>query len=159
LTLLAAPFLCLAVFMVVDPEEGDTFEQSLAPGMFLGSVFLVPGVALLLYGRRSQRDRDFVQAVTGMIRSHDRFRVAELATKIGRTELETEGLVARVIASGQGIDLVFHRPTREYVHRARLNAGERVIERCASCGAPTNREVVFDGEQVPCTYCGAALTG
>jgi hypothetical protein len=54
---------------------------------------------------------------------------------------------------------VFHRPTREYVHRARLNAGERVIERCASCGAPTNREVVFDGEQVPCTYCGAALTG
>jgi hypothetical protein len=155
---MALPFFCLAVFMVMDPDEGSTFAQSLAPGMFFGSVLLCPGVVLFFYGRRSQRDRDFLQAVTGVVRSHDRFRVAELATKIGRTELETEGLVARIIASGQGIDLVFHRPTREYVHRARLNAGERVIERCASCGAPTNREIVFEGEQVPCTFCGASLT-
>ncbi len=132
--------------------------KSLAPGLFFGSVLLVPGLLLFLYGRRVHRETEFLAAVTGLIRSHDRFSVPELARKIGRTELETEGIVARVIAADNGVDLVFHRPSREYIHQSRLTAGQRVVERCPSCGAPTNREVVFDDEQVPCTFCGAALT-
>jgi len=158
LTLLAVPFFCLAVFMLVDPKEGDGPGKSLAPGMFFGSVLLFPGLLLYGYGRRLRQDSEFLQAVTGMVRSHDRFTVAELARKIGRTELETEGIVARVIAADNGVDLVFHRPSREYIHRARLSAGQRVVEKCPSCGAPTNHEVVFEGENVPCTFCGASLT-
>ncbi len=157
MTLIALPFFCLAVFMFADPTKGDTAAQSLAPGLFFGTAFLTPGLLLFLYGRRAYQDAEFLTAVTGMVRSYDRFTVAELAQKIGRTELETEALVARIIASNSGIDLVFHRPSRSYIHRARLAAGQHVVERCPSCGAPTNREVVFDGERVPCTYCGAVL--
>jgi hypothetical protein len=159
LTLVAMPFFCLAVFMYMDPLKGDTPTQSLAPGLFFGSALIVPGLLLFVYGRRARQDAEFVEAVTGMVRSYDRFTVAELAQKIGRTELETETLVARIIAANNGVDLVFHRPSRSYIHRARLAAGQRVVERCPSCGAPTNREVVFDGERVPCTYCGATLGG
>ncbi|MBM4362390.1 MAG: hypothetical protein FJ104_06895 [Deltaproteobacteria bacterium] len=157
LTLLAIPFFCLAVMMLLDPKEGEGPAKSLAPGLFFGSVLLFPGLVLYGYGRRLGRDREFYEAVKGMVRSHDRFTVEELARKIGRTELETEGIVARIVAEENGIDLVFHRPTREYLHRARLSAGQRVVEQCASCGAPTQHAVVFEGEQVACTFCGAPL--
>lgn len=157
LTLLGLPFLFLAVFMAVAPNKGATLAESLAPGLFFGSALLGPGVALYLFGRRARKEQEFLAAVTGMVRSTDRFTVSDLARRIGRTELETEGLVARIATAQNGIDLVFHRPTREYMHRARLARGERIVERCRSCGAPTNQQVVFQGEHVPCVYCGAAL--
>jgi ribosomal protein S27E len=157
LTLLALPFLCLAIFMAVDPKKDATTVQSLAPGLFFGSVLLAPGLALYLFGRRARKDQEFLAAVTGMVRTTDRFTVQDLSRRIGRTELETEGLVARIIAAQNGIDLVFRRATREYMHRARLARGERIVEQCPSCGAPTNQDVVFEGERVPCLYCGAAL--
>jgi hypothetical protein len=153
----ALPFFSLAVFMLVDPHEGDSAAQSLAPGLFFGSVFLLPGLAMFFVGRRARREQEFIDGVTGMIRSHDRFSVGELAAKIGRTELETESLVSRVVADDNGIDLVFHRPTREYIHRGRLAADGRVVDRCSACGAPTSHQVVFPGETVPCTYCNAPL--
>jgi hypothetical protein len=158
LTLLAMPFFCLAVFMFAAPTKGEGAVASLAPGLFFGSVLLVPGLFLYFYGRRDFRDAEFLSAVTGMVRSHDRFSVAELSRKIGRTELETEGIVARIIGADNGVDLVFHRPSREYIHRGRLTAGQRVVDKCPSCGAPTEREVVFGDEHVPCTFCGAKLT-
>src|SRR5882724_840951 len=142
LTLIALPFFPLAVFMVADPKKGETTMQSAAPGLFFGTAFLFPGLALFLYGRRVRRDNEFLEAVTGMVRSHDRFTVADLANKIGRTELETEGIVARIIVAHNGVDLVFHRPSRTYMHRGRLAAGQHVIDRCPSCGAPTQRDVV-----------------
>ncbi|HEX3595507.1 MAG TPA: hypothetical protein VHU80_10405 [Polyangiaceae bacterium] len=157
LTLIAMPFFPLAVFMYMDPVKGDTPTQSLVPGLFFGTAFVIPGLLLFVYGRRARLESEFFEAVTGMVRSYDRFTVAELAQKIGRTELETEGVVARIIAANNGVDLVFHRPSRSYIHRSRLAAGQHVVDRCPSCGAPTNREVVFDGERVPCTFCGAAL--
>jgi hypothetical protein len=158
LTILAGMWFCLALFMWMAPNKPtDTAAESLAPGLFFGSVCLVPGLALFVYGRRARLDAEFVEAVTGMIRSHDRFTVEDLARKIGRTELETQAVIARIVASSRGIDLVFHRPTREYIHRQRLGQGQRVVEACPSCGAPTKGEVVFDGERVPCAYCGAQL--
>jgi hypothetical protein len=48
-----------------------------------------------------------------MVRSHDRFGVAELAGKIGRTELEAEAFIAQIGAADNSIDLAFHRATRE----------------------------------------------
>ncbi|HEY6559932.1 MAG TPA: hypothetical protein VI072_21760 [Polyangiaceae bacterium] len=157
LTLLALPFLCLAFFMVLAPTKGATTAESLAPGMLFGSVLLVPGLTLYLFGRRARKDREFLGAVTSMVRTTDRFTVQDLARRIGRTELETEGIVGRIMAEQNGIDLVFHRSTREYLHRARLAGGERLVVRCHSCGAPTNQDVVFEGERVPCVYCGVAL--
>jgi hypothetical protein len=156
LSVLALPFLALGVFMYVDPPEGDTPVQGLVAGLFFAFALGLPGLALVVWGRRERREAEHLTGVTGMIRAHDRFTVEELARKIGRTELETEAIIARVVAAEESIDLVFHRSTREYLHRARMSAG-KVVEACASCGAPTGSEVVFEGERVPCAYCGAPL--
>ena len=157
LTLLALPFFCLAVFMVLDPQKGATRLQSLMPGLFFGMVLLAPGLILYFVGRKADRDKEFMDSLTNLIRSHDRFTVAEIAMKTGRTELETERLIAQVDHRDTQIDLVFHRPTRQYMHRGRLAQAERVVERCPRCGAPTQREVVFWGEQPLCMYCNAPL--
>jgi hypothetical protein len=154
------PCVCLALLMWLAPSKDDekkTAAQNLAPGLFFASVVLLPGIALFSYGRRVRRDEEFLGAVTAMIRSHDRFSIEDLSRKIGRNELETEALVAKVIAASNGIDLAFHRPSREYIHRQRLAQGQRLVESCPSCGAPTRGEVVFEGERVPCTFCGVAL--
>ena len=157
LTLLSLPFFCLAVFMVLAPEKEQSVMENLTPGLFFGSVLLFPGLVLYFVGRKAKRQREFLEAVTQLVRSHDRFTVAEFAAKIGRTELETEVLINRIDHNNSDIALVFHRPTRQYMHRARVGQAQRVIDRCPHCGAPTQHEVIFPGEQARCVYCGAPL--
>lgn len=157
LTLLAFPFLALAVFMFLDPPKGDTPGKALVPGLFFASVALWPGLMLWVFGSRTRKEREFVEAVTEMIRSHDSFAVAELAHKIGKTELETEALIHRIARKDAGIDLVFYRPRREYIHRQRLGGPHRIVDRCPHCGAPAQRQVVFPGDVVMCTYCHGQL--
>ena len=81
LTLLALPFFCLAVFMMLDPQKGATRLQSLMPGLFFGMVLLAPGLILYFVGRKADRDKEFMDSLTNLIRSHDRFTVAEIAMK------------------------------------------------------------------------------
>ena len=157
LLVIGLPFLPITLLMYLDPFEGTTAIESLALGLLFWSVLLLPGFALYIGGRKAQDERRFYDAVTGMVRSHDRFGVVELAGKIGRTELETETLIAQIVAADNGIELAFYRATREYVHRASLIDNERVVEKCVACGAPTNNQVVLVGETATCTYCHVAI--
>ncbi len=157
LTLTALPFLSLAVMMFASPPKGDTPLEALVPGLFFASVVLLPGLALWSYGSKVRRQREFEESVTSLVRSHDRFSVGELAQKIGRSELETEVLINRIAHRDRTIDLVFHRPSRQYIHRARLQGGQIVVDACPRCGAPSGGAVVFPGEQLQCLYCGAPL--
>lgn len=157
LILVGLPFLLLAVFMVATPKPGQKPMESLAPGLFFGSVALVPGAILFVAGSRAQKEREFLDGVAGLIRSHDSFQIGEMAIKIGRTELETEAIVHRIDFHAKDIELVFHRPTRSYMHRARMQRGSLLVERCPACGAPTGLQVVFAGESGVCTFCGAGV--
>ena len=157
LTLLALPFIALAVMMFFDPPKGDTPLKALVPGLFFASVVLWPGLALWIVGGRSRREREFLDAVAQMVRSHDSFSVSELSRKIGRTELETEALIGRIAHRDPTIDLVFYRPRREYIHRQRLGGAHRIVDRCPHCGAPAQHQVVFPGDSVACTYCHGPL--
>lgn len=156
LVLLGICFFFLALFMFADPPDGDTRLQALVPGLFFSSVTLVPGILIFIWGFFGDRARAFEEQVAGLIRNHDRFTVGEMAKKIGKNELETEVLISR-LSVRQKLDLVYHRPTREYLHRGLLDNNSQIVDRCPSCGGSVGRQVVFRGESVQCSYCGAAL--
>ena len=125
-------------------------------GVLFAGVAGIPGALLLHRNRVARKKAAFDQRLRGFISSLDSFSVSELATKIGRNEMETEGLIATLIAKGQ-VDLAFHRQSSSYLHRNRIKRGHRVIERCHSCGASVGQELVFDGETPECRYCGVPL--
>lgn len=148
-----------AIFFLLVPvvllESGD---KGAAAGFVMFGLFCgLPGGIALWRSIVRERETSFRDQVGGMMRSHDRFTIEELARKIGRTELETERLINE-IAHAQRLDLVFHRSTREYLHRNRIREAHRVLDQCAACGARLPHEVVLDGEAAICQYCGSALT-
>ncbi len=125
-------------------------------GLLFAGVAGIPGGLILHRNRVARKKAEFDGRLRGFISSLDSFSVSELATKIGRNEMETEGLIATLISSGQ-VDLAFHRQSGSYLHRNRIKRGYRVIERCHSCGAGVGQELVFDGETPECRYCGVQL--
>lgn len=148
--------LCIVVLVERDPKHAG------APAGFLmfGVLFGVPGVTTLWRLHRQRQEEAFRGQLLGYVKSLDAFTVEELARKIGRTELEAEGLVAGLIQGGEGapgVDLVFHRKSRQYMHRKRLHQSHHVFSRCPTCGAALGAQILFEGEQVACQYCDSPL--
>jgi hypothetical protein len=152
----ASAFYLLAVFMFLDPLDGETPGQSVIPGLFFGSVVVVPGLALFWWGRAREAAAEFEETLMGYIRSHDRFTTDEMAAKVGQPAIEVERLVVR-LGNRDDIDLVFHRPDRTWLHRGRINVAHAVVDRCPSCGASIGSQIIFAGEQIACPYCDSPL--
>lgn len=151
-------FALLSVLMLTKALGSDAEKDwDVFSGMLLFvSITGIPG-GLILYRRRVARKKaQFNGRLRGFISSLDRFTVNELAGKIGRDEMETEGLIVTLISQGE-VDLAFHRQSKSYLHRNRIQQGYRVIERCHSCGASIGQELAFDGETPECRYCGVQL--
>ncbi len=125
-------------------------------GILLTVMFGVPGGILRWRIRTARKREQFEAEFRGYLMSLDAFTAGELAAKIGRTEMETSGLIARAIAD-EGLDLVYHRKDGKYLHRNRIRRAHQVIDRCHACGASTGHEIVFAGETVACKYCGTGL--
>lgn len=125
-------------------------------GIILAALFGIPGAVIRWRVGLAVKRETFEAEFRGYLMSLDAFTPAELAAKIGRSEMETSGLVARAIDE-HGLDLVFHRKTGQYLHRNRIRRTHQVIDRCHACGAAAGHEIVFAGELVNCKYCGTAL--
>jgi hypothetical protein len=146
----------LGIGMYLDPSEGKTQQDSVS-GFALGAMVAVPGLIAWFFVVRHNKVVDFREAVLGMIRNHERFTVPELAQKIGRTELETERLIAVLSQRNKDLTLVFHRPSRQYMHQGVLQSSATVVESCPKCGAPQGRQAILAGETANCTHCDARL--
>lgn len=125
--------------------------------LMIAAMFGFPGGIILWRGTKLQREQKFRSELAGFIRTHDRFTSEEMARKVDRTVLEVERLIAE-IAHAEKMDLVFHRPDRSYMHRARIAHGARVFDACPSCGARLSHEIVLEGEQLTCVYCNSVLS-
>ncbi len=151
-------FALFSVIVLVEALGSDSEKHwSAFTGMllFVGMTGIPGGI--ILYRRRTARKKaEFNGRLRGFISSLDSFTVSELAGKIGRSEMETEGLIVSLNSAGE-VDLAFHRQSRCYLHRSRIQRGYRVIERCHSCGAAVGQELVFDDESPACRYCGVQL--
>lgn len=146
----------LAVFMFLDPLEGQGRVESLVPGLFFGTVALVPGLALFLWARGRERAEARVERAVGLVRSHDRFTTVELAGKLDLPFDAAEALILE-LAQRPDLDLLFHRPDQSWMHGARLRVKHAVVTKCPSCGAGVGSQVVFVGESVACPYCHSPL--
>ena len=147
-------WLFLAVLMVI--EDDPDHPRAEYGGAMLTAIFLVPGTVLLVQHYAGQKSRALHEQLTGYLRSHDSFTVGEMATKIGRTEMETEALISTLMEREE-LALVFHRPSRSYYHRDRIRSAHGYVRQCPSCGASMPEELVFDGDHVSCVYCGVDL--
>lgn len=150
---ITAFFFIISFFIIADKGFSGAFYGA----MLLMVLFGLPGSAIYFLNRKAIEHIDFLTRFKGFLRSHDRFTVSDIAQKIQRSELETELLIAELNQSDDNIELVFHRPTREYIHRNRLRQDERIIDRCNSCGATFTGQVLTVTEKVLCEYCGSPL--
>jgi len=155
LTIAGACYL-LAAFMFLDPLEGTGRFDSLVPGLFFGSVALVPGLWLYLGARAAAREKELTERAVGLVRSHDSFTTDEFARKLGVDYAKAEEEILQV-AQREDADLVFHRPDQKWMHRGRLTVKHAVVTKCPSCGAGVGAQVVFEGESVACQYCNQPL--
>ncbi len=143
--------LSLALLTIIekDPENQDATYGFMMFAFFFG----IPGIWLCIRGRRKERYQRLSQQLSGYFRSHDSFTVTEMSQKIGKTEMETECLIFDLIETKK-INLVFHRSTRQYLHKNRIHKKYHQIDRCSACGASFKQEVIFEGERIACQYCG-----
>lgn len=147
LTLLCAP---VAAF---DPEA----EASIAVTFtVLGSLFLVPGLLLLRAGRKRQAADRHQLLMVGFVRSHDAFSIDELAGHLGIAPEQARAELSQEIARYR-LPLVVHRKSGRYLRLDRLSRQARVADRCHSCGASIGNQIVFEGEQLSCEFCGVTV--
>jgi len=144
----------LAGFEVIgEPEKSRNAMVGL---LMLAGMFGIPGAIAVIQRRAVLERQELRQQLIGLIRSHDAISVAELARKIGKTELEAESLLAQLVASSD-LDLVFHRSRREYLHRGRIQQAYSFFDLCPSCNARIPAQVVFETETIVCEYCDKPL--
>ena len=115
---------------------------------------VAPAAIALLFGvvawHREKQLKDFA-ALLGRYR---RIRMDDLATKLGRTPVETERLLTRALEL-KYVAGVVDRATGEFV----LQEAEKqqvFMERCPHCGGVVNRWA-FPEERFPCPYCNVAV--
>lgn len=154
--IVAGASLVLALGMFLDPLEGASPVESLAPGLFFAGVALVPGLTLTLWARAKEQTERAAQRLLGFVRSSDAFTAIAVAQHLGGTPAEAEEAI-QALAARPDLDLVFHGPDRSWMHRARIKTRHAIVSRCASCGGNVGAQVVFVGETVACSYCGVAL--
>ncbi len=152
----ASAFYLLAVFMFVDPLDDQTRVESLVPGLFFGSVVLVPGLALFWWGRAREAATRFEETLLGYVRSRDRFTTDQLAKDLGRPAAQVEEQIV-LLGNRDDLDLVFHRPDRTWLHRGRVRVAHAVVTKCPSCGAGVRSQIIFAGEDIACPYCDSPL--
>lgn len=124
--------------------------------LMLGGLFGGPGGLLLRAGITRQRETLLQEQMAGFVRAHESFSLEELGTHLGKTPAEAQTLLHRDIAKYQ-LPLIMHRATRRYMRLDRLARGGQVAERCQSCGGSIDRQILFEGEQLTCPYCGTLV--
>lgn len=145
-----AVFFLLMTFLMAIDEDAE-------PGTWMGGVMLVvmfgvPGVILRWRGRKAAAKMQLV----GFLTSRDRIRVSEVARMIKKPELATEQLLSQLNQELR-LDLVYVPDERQYVHRSRLSTTHEIPEKCPTCGAPTENQLILQGERVTCKYCDAIV--
>lgn len=145
--------ICLSLAILTSVENDPKHAGATYGFMMFAFVFGIPGIWLCIRGRKKWRYGQLLKQLSGFLKSHDTFSAADIANKIGKTEMQTESLIVQLIETEQ-LDILFHRPTRRYFHKNRIQKSYRQIDRCASCGASLKQEIVFANESSVCQYCG-----
>lgn len=154
LSVLGAMWILLCFLFLMDSNQRN--KDAFLGCIMLAIIFGLPGGVILWRQRVRRKEREFHSQLLGYVKSLDTFTVEELARKIGRSEIEAEGLVVSLIEREE-LDLAFHRRTRQYMHRKRLKTEHKLLSRCPTCGAAIGQQIILEGEDAHCQYCDHSL--
>jgi len=145
----AAFFLLVIPLMALDE---DAKSGNWSGGVMVVIMFGLPGGLLMWRGRKAAAKAQLV----GFLTSRDRIKVTEVARMIEKSELATDQLLAQLNQELR-LDLIYVPDERQYMHRSRLSATHQIPDKCATCGAPTQNQLVLKGERITCKYCDAIV--
>ena len=115
---------------------------------------IVPGAIVLGLGALEYHREKQLQEFATWLRTYRRIRIAELASKVGKSPMEAERLLSRALDLGY-VAGVIDRSTDEFV-LAGAAAAQTFVERCPHCGGNVNRWA-FPEERFPCPHCNQAV--
>jgi len=142
----------VGIGMVFDPDpEASSIGPSIA---IVSSAFIVPGIMLIVMGRRASIQERRLKTVAALARAHRRVLLPELAQKAGISVTEIEKVLAEAVCMGL-VSGNIDRSTGEFFTDESLNE-KAGIRYCSSCGAPLDR-VYMAGETAKCPSCGSIM--
>lgn len=115
---------------------------------------LVPGLVLIVLGRRaSLKEKELIE-FTAWVKTYRRISLADLATKLGKPQMEAEQLLVTVVDRGL-LKGFIDRSTDEFVLQDAVGQ-EAFLDTCPRCGANLQKRY-FLGETVTCPYCQTVI--
>jgi len=139
-------------------EEAQSNETNGKVFLYVCSpIFLVPTLVFLLIGILGMMKRRRNRELAETLRSHRRIKVEDFARKIGKTEMEAERTIMRILEDKQ-IKGYMDRGTGEFFTMDFLEQTPNVRFgwKCPSCGAK-NDSVILPGEMGRCKYCETSI--
>ena len=115
---------------------------------------VIPAAIALLFGVIEWHREKQLKEFAALLGRYRRVRMDDLATKLGRTPVETERLLTRALEL-KYVEGVVDRATGEFV-LAGVEKQQVFVERCPHCGGVVNRWA-FPEERFPCPYCNVAV--
>lgn len=115
---------------------------------------ILPGAIAVLFGAIEWRREKQLKEFAALLGRYRRVRMDDLATKLGKTPMETERLLTRALEL-EYVAGVVDRATGEFV-LAEAEKKQVFVERCPHCGGVVNRWA-FPEERFPCPYCEVAV--
>lgn len=117
---------------------------------------LVPGLVLIILGRRaSLKEKELIE-FTAWVKTYRRISLTDLATKLGKPQMEAEQLLVTVVDRGL-LKGFIDRSTDEFVLQEAVGQ-EAFLDTCPRCGANLQKRY-FLGETVTCPYCHSVVVG
>lgn len=149
-------FIFMGIFIIVVGTgmiiEGKTDEGPSV--VFLSLVFFIPGAILLFIEKRSRKEIDQLEVLSGIIDSYRRISITELAKKMNLTQEQTTKLLMKAIHRDI-IEGNFDRTTEEFFTKE----AEKITvcyRFCPNCGSPFDK-IYLIGETVKCSRCGMMI--
>jgi len=147
-------FLLLSFVVLLEKENMSAFYGMLMFFLFFGG----PGFVILWRLSKLEKKVSFEQQVMGFLKSHKRFSLIEISSKFKKNPNDAEKFLFDIIYQDNGIDLFFHGPSRQYVHKSVLDEEYKIIKNCDNCGANLPNLIAFKNDKIECQYCGNMLT-
>lgn len=123
-------------------------------GAMCGLLGVLPGALLVVHSRRTNKRETALMEFASFVRSYRRIGLTDLARKLGKSEFETEKVLAEATDKGLVHGFV-DRQTNEFV-AAEWAGGQVYSAKCPNCGGTVDR-LFMEGETPLCPYCHSVL--
>jgi DNA-directed RNA polymerase subunit RPC12/RpoP len=138
---------------VANEDMDASSEQYFGIAVFCTVVLMVPGFIIFAWGYKlGQKEREY-ERLAGYLKSYRRIKISDVATKIGKSEMETEQLIAKIVEKGLILGYIDRNSREFFTHQSLFHEVDRP-DKCPNCGASMYTRVL-SGENAVCDYCGA----